>query len=235
MYNNEKYIVPTELKMGCTHFFYKHIIPTGLKNMLEITKHLNLTLIVCQKSQTIIYILKKETTMKHHMTIGIILSLLILLTIGCQGLQNQMKAEPDDTPVSVSVDDVDPTDITYTGEVFIGDAGDRFGTDEFVVNSATITDDTLTVNVSYGGGCEAHQFTLVVSDSFLESSPVQLHVSLAHNANGDACEAYLTEKYQFDLTPIKNMYQEAYRQEAGTIILRLKNAPDTDLVYEFTM
>lgn len=31
------------------------------------------------------------------------------------------------------------------------------------------------------------------------------------------------------------MYQEAYRQEAGTIILQLKNAPDGELVYEFTM
>lgn len=173
--------------------------------------------------------------MKLNYSIGFILSLLILLTIGCQRLQNQMKAEPDDTSVSVSVDDVNPNEIIYTGEVFIGDAGDRFGTDEFALNSATITDDTLTVSVSYSGGCETHQFTLVASESFLESFPVQLHVYIAHNANGDTCEAYPTEKYQFDLTPIKNMYQEAYRQEAGTIILRLKDAPNTDLVYEFTM
>ncbi len=171
--------------------------------------------------------------MKLNFSIGFILSLLILLTIGCQQLQNQMKADPDDT--SLSVDDVDPADIAYIGEVFIGNAGDRFGTDEFVVNSASITDDTLSVSVSYSGGCETHEFTLIASESFLESFPVQLHVSLAHNANGDACEAYPTEKYQFDLTPIKNMYQEAYRQEAGTIILRLKEAPNTDLVYEFTM
>ena len=172
--------------------------------------------------------------MKLNYSIGFILSLLLLLTIGCQRLQNQMKADPD-TSVSVSVDDVDSADIAYTGEVFIGDAGDRFGTDEFVVNSATITDDTLSVSVSYSGGCEKHEFTLVASESFLESFPVQLPVSLAHNANGDTCEAYPTEKYQFDLTPIKNMYQEAYQQQAGTIILRLKDAPNTDLVYEFTM
>ena len=36
---------------------------------------------------------------------------------------------------------------------------------------------------------------------------------LAHNANGDACEAWLTEDYNFDLTPIKTMYQEGYRQK----------------------
>lgn len=159
---------------------------------------------------------------------------LSIFVMGCQQLNNQMKAEPDDT-VSISVDDVNPDEIFYTGAVFIGDAGDRFGTDEYTLNSATITDDTLNISVSYSGGCEDHQFTLVVSDTFLESFPVQLHASIAHNANGDTCEAYPTDNYRFDLTPIKTLYQNAYRQEAGTIILRIKNAPNGELVYEFTM
>ena len=157
-----------------------------------------------------------------------------IFIIGCQQLDEQMKTGLDDT-TSISVDDVNPDETVYTGTVFIGDAGDKFGTDEYTLNSATITDDTLNISVSYSGGCEEHQLALVVSDTFLESFPVQLHVSLAHNANEDACEAWLTEDYHFDLTPIKTMYQEAYRQEAGTIILRLKDAPDGELVYEFTM
>ena len=155
-------------------------------------------------------------------------------SIGCQQLNDQMKTAPDDT-VSTSVDDVNPDEIVYTGPVFIGNAGERFGTDKYALNSATITDGALNISVSYSGGCEEHQLTLVVSDTFLESFPVQLHISLAHNANNDACEAWLTDNYQFDLTPIKTMYQKAYRQEAGTIILRLKDAPDGELVYEFTM
>ncbi len=159
---------------------------------------------------------------------------LSIFAIGCQQLNDQMKVGPDE-PTSVSVDGVNQGEIFYAGTVFIGDAGNRFGTDKYALNSATITDDTLNISVSYSGGCEDHQFTLVVSDAFLESFPVQLHVSLAHNANDDACEAYPTESYRFDLTPIKTMYQEAYRQEAGTIILRLKDAPDGNLVYEFTM
>ena len=145
-----------------------------------------------------------------------------------------MKVGPDDTSF-VSVDGVNPDEIVYRGAVFIGDAGNRFGIDEYVLNSATITDDTLDISVSYSGGCEDHQFTLVVSDTFLESFPVQLHASIAHNANGDTCEAYPTDNYRFDLTPIKKMYQTAYRQKSGTIILRLKDAPDEELVYEFTM
>lgn len=157
-----------------------------------------------------------------------------IFSIGCQQLNDQMQTGPDDG-LSVVVDGVDADEIFYTGTIFIGDAGNRFGTDEYALNSAAITDDTLNISVSYSGGCEAHQFTLVASDTFLESFPVQLHASLAHNANGDTCEAYPTDNYRFDLTPIKTMYQEAYRQEAGTIILRLKDAPDGELIYEFTM
>ena len=174
-----------------------------------------------------------ESTVKLKNVIVYVLSVSIFI-IGCQQLDNQMKTELDD-PVSVSVDDVNPDEIFYAGTVSIGDAGDRSGTDEYTLNSATITEDTLNISVSYSGGCEVHQFTLVVSETFLESFPVQLHVSLAHNANGDTCEAYPTENYRFDLTPIKAMYQEAYRQEAGTIILRLKDAPEGELIYEFAM
>lgn len=173
--------------------------------------------------------------MKINNTFGFFLSLLVLFTIGCQQIQNQIKTDPDDTTVSVSVDDDIPDIEPSVGKVFIGDVDERFGTDKYTLNSTTINGDTLTINVSYGGGCEKHDMTLVVSESFLESFPVQLHVSLAHNANGDACEAWLTEDHNFDLTPIKTMYQKVYQQEAGTIILRLKDAPNVDLVYKFTM
>ena len=174
--------------------------------------------------------------MKINNTFGLFLGLLLaLFTIGCQQIQNQMKVDPDETPASVSVDDVRPDMEPSVGKVFIGNAGDRFGTDVFALNTATIDGDGLKVNLSYSGGCETHQFTLVASDSFLESFPVQLSIYIAHNANGDTCEAYPTEDYHFDLTPIKTMYQEAYQQEAGTIVLRLKDAPNLELVYDFTM
>ena len=173
--------------------------------------------------------------MKLKSAIGFTLGLLSLLALGCQQNQDRKIMQPDDTLISVSVDDASQDDIIYQGTVFIGDAGDRFGTDEYELNSATITDDTLNVSVSYSGGCKEHEFTLVASEAFLESDPVQLSVSIAHNANGDTCEAYPTDNYRFDLTPIKKMYQKAYQQEAGTIILRLKDAPDGELVYEFAM
>ena len=110
---------------------------------------------------------------------------------------------------------------------------EAWGTDAYVINTATIEDDTLHINVSYTGGCETHAFTLVAEPRFLESFPVQLRVSLAHNANSDTCEDSLTEDHQFDLTPLKEVYQKGYRTDQGTIVLRLKEAPPSDLTYDF--
>ena len=111
------------------------------------------------------------------------------------------------------------------------DAAEEWGADRFQLTAATITGDTLAVTVSYSGGCENHQFTLVASASFLESDPVQLEVALAHNANGDLCRAWLTEDYLFSLVPIKERFQSQY-QDSGRIVLQLEDAPD-ELLYEF--
>ena len=108
------------------------------------------------------------------------------------------------------------------------------GTDDYVLRDTAITDDTLRLTVSYSGGCEPHEFTLVTSGTFLESSPVRLPISVAHNANDDSCEAFPTEVYHFDLTDIKALYQEAYQQAAGTIILLLENAPNGQIGYQFS-
>ena len=123
----------------------------------------------------------------------------------------------------------------YTGSVVITDSHGNWGTDDYVLRYVAITDDTLRLTVSYAGGCEPHEFTLVTSGTFLESSPVRLAISVAHNANDDLCEAYPTEVYHFELAAIKALYQEVYQQDAGTIILLLENAPNGQLVYQFAV
>lgn len=140
---------------------------------------------------------------------------------------------------STPIDDDDgPVEATHGGGTVISDddtvSTDKWGKDAFELNEAAITGDTLAVVVSYGGGCRDHQFTLVASGTFMESDPVQLNVALAHNANEDPCERWVTEGYLFDLTPIKALFQKAYQQDSGVIVLQLKGAPDADaLVYEF--
>ena len=109
---------------------------------------------------------------------------------------------------------------------------EEWGTDNFTLDDAAVSGDTLSVTVSYGGGCEDHTFTLVASEAFQESDPVQLAVTLAHEANDDACERWVTQGYSFDLLPIKERFQNQY-QDSGTIVLQLEDAPG-QLLYEFT-
>ena len=138
-----------------------------------------------------------------------------------------------DSQVIDKTDEAAANDVAKIGTVVFGFTPEAHGTDAYTINAATLQAGTLTLNVSYSGGCETHAFTLVAEERFLESFPVQLHVSLAHNANSDTCEARITEDYHFDLTPLKEAYQLGYQTDTGTIVLRLKDAPPSDLAYEF--
>ncbi len=74
--------------------------------------------------------------------------------------------------------------------------------DGFTLGDVSIENNTLTVVASYGGGCESHDFRLYWDGSVLESFPAQAHLTLIHNGNGDACEAFITEELQFDLSEV---------------------------------
>ena len=139
----------------------------------------------------------------------------------------------DDKTVFVSSTDVPPDDTPLWGKVTFADpTRNAWGTDTYVVNDPpSITGDVLTLNVSYSGGCESHDFTLITSGVFLESNPVQLQAVLAHDANGDSCEAWVTETYHFNVSALKARYQKAYRTETGTIVLGIKGIPA--LMYTF--
>ena len=170
-------------------------------------------------------------------------SLLVLYAIGCGQKQEDKSGSGAGTLISFSPANLAPDETKLapdetksSGQVVVTDpsatTAGTWSTDGFELSGAAITGDTLAVTVSYAGGCREHLFTLVSSSEFLESNPVQVVVHLAHNAQGDACEAWITQDYLFNLTSLKVRYQEAYQQEEGTIVLLLKDAPE-DLVYEF--
>ena len=124
------------------------------------------------------------------------------------------------------------------GAVVVSNADGGWGSDEYVVNTAAITGDVLTLNVSYSGGCAAHAFTLVVSESFAGRSPTTLAGRVGHDANGDSCEAYPTEDYEFDLGVIRTHYRAVFggrAGDAGTVVLLLDSVPEGQLVYEFVL
>ena len=140
-------------------------------------------------------------------------------------------------PVS-TIPSTDPSDdASIAGSVVFSqggvDAAAQWGADDYELEAADVAGDTLAVTASYSGGCRDHRFTLVAAEVFMESDPVQLDVAIAHDADGDPCEAYLTEDYHFILDPIKARYRASYGAGAGTIVLNLGNAPGGPLVYEF--
>ena len=142
-----------------------------------------------------------------------------------------------DSPVSTTPDQGPFDDAPRTGTVVFVSGNVRsttqWGTDDYELNAAAVRGDTLAVSVSYSGGCRAHRFTLVAAEAFKESDPVQLDVAIAHDADGDPCEAYPTEDYHFILDPIKTRYKTSYSSGPGTIVLGLDRAPDGPLVYGF--
>ena len=165
--------------------------------------------------------------MSLQRTIGFVVCLMVLFAAACdQGPDGGDEREPFDATPD---DTLDPQPLM--GKVVINDMDmeiDHWGDDAYELKTdgdggLVIEDDTLTLTVSYSGGCKRHYFTIVADDEFLPiSDSVRLDIFLAHDANNDRCEAYLTTEYEFDLTPIKTLYQETYGRDAGTIHLHLQ-------------
>ena len=102
--------------------------------------------------------------------------------------------------------DKDTGDDIDDGEPYVGDTlelCDADAPDDAVwISSASISGDTLTIDLSYGGGCEAHQLRLCWDGAIMESYPMQANLWVSHNANGDACEAEVGETMTVDISSI---------------------------------
>lgn len=116
--------------------------------------------------------------------------------------------------------------------VVVADGRD-WGDDPYEVNSAAVDGHRLIISISFSGGCRRHDFTLVISPTFRESDPVQLPAVLAHDANGDTCEAYPTESHVFDLALIRTRYRQFYGPGPGKVVLHIEGMSGEHLVYEF--
>lgn len=129
-------------------------------------------------------------------------------------------------------EDDDGGDDTASGDDTGGGGGDTILPDDFSdcsasdgdstdLANAAISGDTLTIEASYSGGCELHDFAVCWDQSFAESAPVQVWLEIWHDANGDACEAYETQTLSFDLTPLKEAYQSGYQTNSGEITIHI--------------
>lgn len=93
--------------------------------------------------------------------------------------------------------------------------------DNIDIRYRSIRGDRLVLEVGYSGGCQEHEVGLCYEASFDESYPVQGELRVVHNANGDNCEAYLSETLEFDLSPYAQYYYSLYPSAAGIIVTPL--------------
>lgn len=70
----------------------------------------------------------------------------------------------------------------------------------FQITKAVMVNSDLFVSVKYGGGCKAHDFRLLYSQS-AESDTLNFH--LLHLTTDDRCKAYVINDLQFDLSEIR--------------------------------
>ncbi len=104
-------------------------------------------------------------------------------------------------------------------------------TDPLFVMEASITGDTLSLNVSHGGGCVEHAYGSCWDGSFAESDPVQAWLQINHEDNDDPCDAIVEQALEFDLTLMRDAWIDAYQQPSGTITLHVADWGSLDYTF----
>ena len=98
----------------------------------------------------------------------------------------------------------------------------------FLINSVSIEGNILTINVSYGGGCEKHLFEMRGNSMVAKSKPPIRKVELIHLSNSDKCKKQITENIKVDVSEF------AYRKEAGSEIYLSINGWTEKVKYIFS-
>jgi hypothetical protein len=101
--------------------------------------------------------------------------------------------------------------------------------DDVILKGVELQGDTLVASVMHSGGCKEHAYELLWNGSFQKSAAgeAQAELVLAHDANGDTCEALLTRTASFDLGPLKQRWREQNKGEHGAVELRFAGSQAT--------
>ncbi|WP_339736969.1 NigD-like C-terminal domain-containing protein [uncultured Sunxiuqinia sp.] len=81
---------------------------------------------------------------------------------------------------------------------------DSLKNDPVTINTVKVKGDLLIVNLSYGGGCKEHIIDLAHVHPSCGTPPLPPpSFQIRHNANNDACEAWISETLQFDISRLR--------------------------------
>ena len=101
-----------------------------------------------------------------------------------------------------------------------------FGTtsDPIEIKKATISGDILSLDVTYSGGCEKHEFELIGSGMYIKTMPPKMAISLKHYANGDGCRKLCETSLKINVKDLR------YAGE-GPLILMLEGTDNISYRY----
>ncbi|HZI07864.1 MAG TPA: hypothetical protein VEZ71_27850 [Archangium sp.] len=101
--------------------------------------------------------------------------------------------------------------------------------DDLILKSVELQGNTLVARVMHSGGCKQHTYELLWNGTFQKSAAgeAQAELVLAHDANGDSCEALLNRTASFDLGPLAQRWREQNKGEHGAVELRFAGSQVT--------
>jgi hypothetical protein len=80
--------------------------------------------------------------------------------------------------------------------------------DGFTVTDPTLEGTTLSVPVSYSGGCELHLFPACYGMFLDGGENLRVQFNIGHEANNDTCERAVSEVREFDISPVIRAWEE---------------------------
>jgi hypothetical protein len=93
--------------------------------------------------------------------------------------------------------------------------------DGLSISGVSVDGHTLSVRVGFACGCAPHYFGGCWSGEFSDSAPIQTDLEVAHDANGEGCEAACYIWIEIDLTPISEAYHDVYGPGPGMVLIQL--------------
>lgn len=146
-------------------------------------------------------------------------NLLIILLLSISALSVFLACDSGLTNPNLPTGDNEPDVQIKCEDIIISES--RFNTaesDEYVIMDSRIYNDSLMIEVQYGGGCGPIDFELITDGLFMESNPVKLNVKLTFD-DEDPCEMVVKKNLCFDLSNLASYYNDSYQTTEGKIVL----------------
>lgn len=154
--------------------------------------------------------------------VAFIITLILFSCVTGKGIEGTLDSQGDQSPS-------DTLEVTLMPDYLVkATIGDYQESDPIYINSAEIKGNTLTLEVSYSGGCTEHSFEFIGSPVVMKSQPPKRTVKLVHHSQDDTCEEHISQQIVIDLKDI------AYSQESGSEIILLLSGYKGELhfIYE---